>query len=186
MAVPWPTTPCPGDRVAVLGFTSVDYTTIDLALSLSGGVGAAADQRGDRQLRPDRDRNRAHRDRGERRLAARRRRVDPDRPRARRAGRLRLPPRGRRRARRPCRPLVLGWPTPQWWSRRWPTCSSAERRCARFRSANPSAEDALALLIYTSGSTGAPKGAMYLQHSVGKMWCRSARNWSGRAPRRSP
>jgi fatty acid CoA ligase FadD9 len=45
--------------------------------------------------------------------------------------------------------------------------------------ANDSAEDALALLIYTSGSTGAPKGAMYLQKSVGKMWCRSARNWFG-------
>jgi fatty acid CoA ligase FadD9 len=40
-------------------------------------------------------------------------------------------------------------------------------------------DDALALLIYTSGSTGAPKGAMYLQRNVGKMWCRSARNWFG-------
>ena len=39
--------------------------------------------------------------------------------------------------------------------------------------------DDLALLIYTSGSTGAPKGAMYLQSNVGKMWCRSARNWFG-------
>ena len=44
--------------------------------------------------------------------------------------------------------------------------------------ANASVDD-LALLIYTSGSTGAPKGAMYLQGSVGKMWCRSARNWFG-------
>jgi fatty acid CoA ligase FadD9 len=40
-------------------------------------------------------------------------------------------------------------------------------------------EDPLALLIYTSGSTGAPKGAMYPQSNVGKMWCRSARNWFG-------
>ena len=37
----------------------------------------------------------------------------------------------------------------------------------------------LALLIYTSGSTGAPKGAMYLAGNVGKMWRRSARNWFG-------
>jgi fatty acid CoA ligase FadD9 len=46
-------------------------------------------------------------------------------------------------------------------------------------------DDALALLIYTSGSTGAPKGAMYPQSNVGKMWRRSSRNRFGRAPRRS-
>jgi fatty acid CoA ligase FadD9 len=40
-------------------------------------------------------------------------------------------------------------------------------------------DDALALLIYTSGSTGAPKGAMYPQGNVGKMWRRSSRNWFG-------
>ena len=40
-------------------------------------------------------------------------------------------------------------------------------------------EDPLALLIYTSGSTGAPKGAMYPQSNVGKMWRRSSRNWFG-------
>ncbi|WP_062540704.1 carboxylic acid reductase, partial [Mycobacterium celatum] len=40
-------------------------------------------------------------------------------------------------------------------------------------------DDALALLIYTSGSTGAPKGAMYPQRNVAKMWRRSARNWFG-------
>ncbi|WAC89637.1 carboxylic acid reductase [Mycobacterium sp. Aquia_213] len=40
-------------------------------------------------------------------------------------------------------------------------------------------DDALALLIYTSGSTGAPKGAMYPRRNVGKMWCRSSRNWFG-------
>ena len=39
--------------------------------------------------------------------------------------------------------------------------------------------DPLALLIYTSGSTGAPKGAMYPQSNVGKMWRRSSRNWFG-------
>ncbi len=42
-------------------------------------------------------------------------------------------------------------------------------------------DDALALLIYTSGSTGAPKGAMYPQRHVAKMWRRrsSRTNWFG-------
>src|SRR5208283_3062391 len=44
---------------------------------------------------------------------------------------------------------------------------------------DPDAEDPLALLIYTSGSTGAPKGAMYPQRNVGKMYRRSDRNWFG-------
>jgi fatty acid CoA ligase FadD9 len=43
----------------------------------------------------------------------------------------------------------------------------------------PREDDPLALLIYTSGSTGAPKGAMYPQSNVGKMWRRSGRNWFG-------
>ncbi|BBZ48435.1 carboxylic acid reductase [Mycobacterium heidelbergense] len=45
--------------------------------------------------------------------------------------------------------------------------------------AAPEEQDPLALLIYTSGSTGAPKGAMYPQSNVGKMWRRSSRNWFG-------
>ncbi|BCP16375.1 carboxylic acid reductase [Mycobacterium paraintracellulare] len=40
-------------------------------------------------------------------------------------------------------------------------------------------EDSLALLIYTSGSTGAPKGAMYPHSNVGKMWRRGSKNWFG-------
>ncbi|MEO6793423.1 MAG: carboxylic acid reductase [Mycobacterium sp.] len=39
--------------------------------------------------------------------------------------------------------------------------------------------DPLALLVYTSGSTGAPKGAMYPQSNVARMWVRSAKNWFG-------
>ncbi|OMC38178.1 oxidoreductase [Mycobacterium sp. GA-1841] len=37
--------------------------------------------------------------------------------------------------------------------------------------------DPLALLIYTSGSTGAPKGAMYLQSAVAKFWRRNSGAW---------
>ncbi|OMC48051.1 oxidoreductase [Mycobacterium sp. IS-2888] len=45
--------------------------------------------------------------------------------------------------------------------------------------AAPDDDDLLALLIYTSGSTGAPKGAMYPQRNVAKMFRRSSRNWFG-------
>ena len=57
----------------------------------------------------------------------------------------------------------------------------ATRRDLRQRRTDP-----LALLIYTSGSTGAPKGAMYPQANVGKMWRRSAATGSAKPPRRSP
>ncbi len=46
----------------------------------------------------------------------------------------------------------------------------------------PDEADPLALLIYTSGSTGAPKGAMYPQSNVGKMFRRSSKNWFGPTP----
>ncbi len=41
----------------------------------------------------------------------------------------------------------------------------------------PGEEDPLSLLVYTSGSTGAPKGAMYLQSAAAGMW--SSGNWFG-------
>ncbi|SCX23786.1 carboxylic acid reductase [Mycolicibacterium fluoranthenivorans] len=37
----------------------------------------------------------------------------------------------------------------------------------------------LSLLIYTSGSTGAPKGAMYLESQVASFWQRSSESWFG-------
>lgn len=40
-------------------------------------------------------------------------------------------------------------------------------------------DDSLALLIYTSGSTGAPKGAMYPARNAAKMWRRSNKDWFG-------
>ncbi|WP_155768426.1 AMP-binding protein, partial [Mycobacterium colombiense] len=43
----------------------------------------------------------------------------------------------------------------------------------------PGEDDPLALLIYTSGSTGAPKGAMYRESAVAKMWRRSTRDLVG-------
>jgi fatty acid CoA ligase FadD9 len=38
-------------------------------------------------------------------------------------------------------------------------------------------DDPLALLIYTSGSTGAPKGAMYPRHLVANFWGKSTWSW---------
>ncbi|MDT5149738.1 MAG: fatty acid CoA ligase FadD9 [Mycobacterium sp.] len=38
-------------------------------------------------------------------------------------------------------------------------------------------DDPLRLLIYTSGSTGAPKGAMYPQRLVANFWGKSTRSW---------
>ena len=40
-------------------------------------------------------------------------------------------------------------------------------------------DDPLRLLIYTSGSTGAPKGAMYTERLVANFWRRSRWNWGG-------
>lgn len=39
------------------------------------------------------------------------------------------------------------------------------------------AEDPLTLLIYTSGSTGAPKGAMYRESKIAKLWCGASTYW---------
>ncbi|MCH9669762.1 MAG: thioester reductase domain-containing protein [Actinomycetia bacterium] len=46
----------------------------------------------------------------------------------------------------------------------------------------PGDDDPLSLLVYTSGSTGTPKGAMYLQSRVASMWNRSSGGWFGTSP----
>ncbi|MCH9735380.1 MAG: AMP-binding protein, partial [Actinomycetia bacterium] len=50
---------------------------------------------------------------------------------------------------------------------------------AAVSGAEDPAEDPLSLLIYTSGSTGAPKGAMYPQSNAAGMWNRSSGIWFG-------
>ena len=168
-----------GDRVAVLGFTSIDFTTIDVGLNLIGAVAVPLQtSAATSQLRPI---------------------VTETEPTVIAASVNQLPDAVELivTGHTPAKLLVFDY-HPEVDDEREAVQAARARladtpvvvetladlleRGKALRAipvANPSAEDALALLIYTSGSTGAPKGAMYLQHSVGKMWCRSARNWFG-------
>jgi fatty acid CoA ligase FadD9 len=177
----------PGDRVCVLGFTSIDFTTVDVALVLIGAVavplqtGAAITQ-----LQPI---------------------VTETEPRLIVASVDQLPDAvelilgGHQPANLPLKLLVFDYHRQVDDQRE--AMESARARLAHtavtvealtdvldrgkavpFSSAQPVAVpddsgDPLALLIYTSGSTGAPKGAMYPQSNVAKMWRRSVRNWLG-------
>jgi fatty acid CoA ligase FadD9 len=169
----------PGDRVCVLGFNSVDYATIDIALGMIGAVSVPLQTSAAiAQLRPI---------------------VTETEPSVIAASVGQLPD---------AVELILGGQAPaKLVVFDYHPEADDEREAvdaARARLADtavvvealadlvqrgsalpeaptsaPADSDPLALLIYTSGSTGAPKGAMYPASNVGKMWCRSARNWFG-------
>ncbi len=171
----------PGDRVCVLGFTSVDYATVDIALGLVGAVSVPLQTSAAvTQLQPivletqptlfaasvdylsdAVDLLLAATDAGFRpgRLLVFDYRTDID------ADRVALQIAHERLADADITVETLN--------------ELRERTAGRPAPTLESAEDRLALLIYTSGSTGAPKGAMYPQSNVAKMWNRSTKNWFG-------
>ncbi|MBS9535969.1 carboxylic acid reductase [Mycobacterium sp. M1] len=166
----------PGDRVAILGFTSIDYTVVDIALNLIDAVSvplqtsaAAA------TLRP---------------IVAETEPTVLAVSVANLADAVELIAEGHR----PARLMVFDY-HPQVDDER--EAVEAARAAlagvavetladtlARGRELPQAAlaeraDDDLALLIYTSGSTGAPKGAMYPQRNVARMWLRAKKNWFG-------
>src|ERR1700729_2671107 len=172
-----------GDRVTVLGFTSVDYATIDVALGVVGGVSVPLQTSAAiAQLKPI---------------------VLETEPTLFAASVDYLSDAvdvilaGAEAGHTPGRLVVFDYHTELDENREAlqsaherladlsltiETLNEARERGAKLP-ATPAVEaredDPLALLIYTSGSTGAPKGAMYPQSNVGKMWRRSGRNWFG-------
>jgi fatty acid CoA ligase FadD9 len=176
----------PGDRVCVLGFTSVDYTTIDIALGVSGAVSVPLQTSAAiTQLLPI---------------------VTETEPTVFAASvdylsdAVEVILAAAEAGHTPGRLVVFDYRSELDDNRE--ALQSARQRLAdltltietlndvRDRGAAlpatarvaPGAEDVadpLALLIYTSGSTGAPKGAMYPQSNVAKMWNRSTKNWFG-------
>jgi fatty acid CoA ligase FadD9 len=170
-----------GDRVAVLGFNSVDFTTIDVALALIGGVAVPLQTSAAiTQLQPI---------------------VIETEPTVIAASVNQLPDAVeliRSSGHVPAKLVVFDHHPQVDDEREAVTAARAAladtavtveilaeiiERGASLPAAPASLadepEDALALLIYTSGSTGAPKGAMYPQNNVGKMWRRSSKNWFG-------
>jgi fatty acid CoA ligase FadD9 len=152
-----------GDRVAVLGFTSVDFTTIDVALNQIGAVAVPLQTSAAiTQLQPI---------------------VTETEPSVIAASVNQLSDAVElilSSDHQPVKLVVFDY-HPEAAVTVEPLADLLERgkRLPATPVANDSAEGALALLIYTSGSTGAPKGAMYPQGNVGKMWSRSAKNWFG-------
>jgi fatty acid CoA ligase FadD9 len=169
----------PGDRVAALGFNSVDFTTIDVALAMVGAVGVPLQTSAAvAQLKPI---------------------VTETEPAMFAASVNQLTDAVElilSGVHRPTKLVVFDY-HPEVDDERAAVESARARltdaavtvetladllQRGRALPATPAADvdnDALALLIYTSGSTGAPKGAMYPRRNVGKMWCRSSRNWFG-------
>lgn len=170
----------PGDRVALLGFTSVDYTTVDMALSMLGAVlvplqtsaplstlrpiiaetepvliASSVDTLDDAVTlaleAPDAARLVVFDHRAE---------VDDHRDALTSAT---------ERLRAAGSPLEIE------------TLAEVITRGSTMPAREQFSPDAdtLMLLIYTSGSTGAPKGAMYPEHLVATTWRRSSRSFGG-------
>ena len=174
-----------GDRVCVLGFNSVDYTTIDMALGVIGAVSVPLQTSAAvAQLQPI---------------------VAETQPTMIAASVNQLPDAvelirgGSETGSAPAKLVVFDY-HPQVDDEREAVETARERLADAsvvvesladvldrgnalpaepIAAADSDEGNPLALLIYTSGSTGAPKGAMYLAGNVGKMWRRSARNWFG-------
>lgn len=168
-----------GDRVAILGFTSVDYTTIDLALTQLGAVSVPLQtSAGATQLQPI---------------------VAETEPTVIASSIDNL---------EDAVDLVLAGPAPKLLvvfdfhpevDDQRESLAAARTRLTDTqvtvntladeiaygtgRSIEPAATteaDPLTLLIYTSGSTGAPKGAMYPAQKVADMWGAAAAQWDDR------
>lgn len=166
----------PGDRVCILGFTSVDYTVIDMALMQLGAVSVPLQTSAPlAQLRP------IVVETGPTVIASSVDRLDDavelvltahapvrlvvfdfhfevdDQREALESARSRLEHAGS--------PVVVE------------TLADVLQRAPALSDVQPllaDEDDPLTLLIYTSGSTGAPKGAMYLEHRVTNTWRASA------------
>ncbi|UMB67739.1 carboxylic acid reductase [Mycobacterium paraterrae] len=172
-----------GDRVCVLGFTSVDYTTIDIALVLAGAVSVPLQTSAAiTQLQPI---------------------VAETEPSVFAASIDYLSDAvdvilaGAEAGHTPARLIVFDYRSEIDENRELlneaherlaahaitiETLDEVRERGAKLPAtemAEAGDDDPLALLIYTSGSTGAPKGAMYPQSNVAKMWNRSTKNWFG-------
>ena len=172
----------PGDRVSILGFTSVDYTVVDMATVKLGAVSVPLQTSAPTtQLRPivtetepvviassvdyvDDAVELVLTGHTPTRLIVFDYRPEIDEQReAYDAARARLTEAGS--------PVVVETlPEVLERGRALPTAPAATR-----------AADDLALLIYTSGSTGAPKGAIYTQYLAGKMWRPASWGWSDSA-----